>query len=771
VDGAIRAMGNVEDLVHHFVTRGGESAGTALCRMAEILRDGGRPAEAIEILERHGDVCATPFARLAWTSTTAGTLMRLGRWDEAVPMLRQARRHAKDSGIDPLEIDLNRVSVMVTLGRHRPALRLVEHFASDIGGRSLDLQVNVARLRARALAGLDRIKEARQAADEAIELRERMRADLRTFTTRIAFQGGSEDDYEFGVVLALRDGDMPGAFELVERARSRAFLDEVAAGGLLAPDEAPELALRRSFLAAQRGFLQALLASLERHGPGFVDHELMARFEQANPSANLWNGPSADRRTLSLPRLHEQIAKIDRELDGVDEELENAALTATPAGAVPTLSAAAVGGLLDQAGPGIVLAEYVVIRGRIVLFLSRAGQTEPVVRMLDVTADDLRDLTRRATRAGTGGDAVLRVAGWESVAAGLAEPILDVAAEGDLIWLVPHDDIHFLPLHAAPVGGRHLIDRNPVCSSPSASIMGLCRSRATGRLASALVMGDPLGDLPYAEEEAITVAGLFGTVPLLGAAATAAALRGRAGDFDVLHLCCHATIDRDDPLQSGVVLAAGAGVGGETLTVRDLLGLDLGAEIAILSACDTGLSERRSGDELVGLVRAILRGGAASVLVSLWAVDDHSTALLVGRFYQRLLADKPGRQTRFAKAEALRTAQRELRAMTAGEVLQECEKRLAGLAGSTNARRVRRLEYAYANALVGAGELAAAAAALEALDHVLADASDPLLRTRVQRARTLVRVKSEAGVAADHERRPFADPRHWAPFILVGDWG
>jgi CHAT domain-containing protein len=89
------------------------------------------------------------------------------------------------------------------------------------------------------------------------------------------------------------------------------------------------------------------------------------------------------------------------------------------------------------------------------------------------------------------------------------------------------------------------------------------------------------------------------------------------------------------------------------LTVEATESLALRPGIVVLSACETGLAEQGSGDEMVGLVRAFLVAGAARVLASLWPVDDEITALFMARFYGAL-------RDRQTSAAALRQAQAEL---------------------------------------------------------------------------------------------------------------
>jgi CHAT domain-containing protein len=118
-------------------------------------------------------------------------------------------------------------------------------------------------------------------------------------------------------------------------------------------------------------------------------------------------------------------------------------------------------------------------------------------------------------------------------------------------------------------------------------------------------------------------------------------------------------------LRTGLVLA-GANTwltGGELpedaedglLTAEDVSGLDLLAtELVVLSACETGLGELKTGEGVFGLQRAFTLAGAKTLVMSLWRVPDEITAALMGHFYRRLLAGE-------GRADALRHAQEEVR--------------------------------------------------------------------------------------------------------------
>jgi CHAT domain-containing protein len=99
------------------------------------------------------------------------------------------------------------------------------------------------------------------------------------------------------------------------------------------------------------------------------------------------------------------------------------------------------------------------------------------------------------------------------------------------------------------------------------------------------------------------------------------------------------------------------------LTAEDVSGLDLLAtELVVLSACETGLGQVRTGEGVFGLQRAFVLAGAKTLVMSLWAVPDLSTAILMERFYENLLTRRLGR------AEALRQAQAYARILTVGAI-------------------------------------------------------------------------------------------------------
>lgn len=168
---------------------------------------------------------------------------------------------------------------------------------------------------------------------------------------------------------------------------------------------------------------------------------------------------------------------------------------------------------------------------------------------------------------------------------------------------------------------------------------------------SALVIGNPKGgnDLIHAEEEARQVARLFNTIPLIGPQATKESILERLPDANIAHFATHAYFSPNNPLDSGIILADGV------LTIREIINLDIHLKLLVLSACETGMSSSLGGDEMMGFAQGFLLSGTRSMLVSLWKVDDLSTASFMLSFYNKWVNDNKN------NAKALSHAMSEIR--------------------------------------------------------------------------------------------------------------
>ena len=121
-----------------------------------------------------------------------------------------------------------------------------------------------------------------------------------------------------------------------------------------------------------------------------------------------------------------------------------------------------------------------------------------------------------------------------------------------------------------------------------------------------------------------------------------------------VHLACHGLVDPERPMRSALALAPDAEHDG-MLTYSEVFRLSVPADLAVLSACETGKGKIVKGEGIVGLTRAFMYAGAPRVLCSLWKVDDEATQALMIRFYE-LWNPKEGKKG-LGAAAALRQAQ------------------------------------------------------------------------------------------------------------------
>jgi tetratricopeptide (TPR) repeat protein len=209
------------------------------------------------------------------------------------------------------------------------------------------------------------------------------------------------------------------------------------------------------------------------------------------------------------------------------------------------------------------------------------------------------------------------------------DPVLNKAQR---IHFIPSGILGQLPLHALIWRGEPLAKHFTTLYAPSLGVAMRARARKrTGRTAIAAFgyVKDPSHKAVF-EGEARAVAEVFDTNPVVGDLATPDAVVQAGSETRILHISCHGTLDDQDFLRSGLVLAGGL------LTVKDVWNWRLPGCLVNLSACLTGRSSISSGDEAYGFVRSFFMAGASSIIVSLWSVDAAVTLRLMRSFYEQV---------------------------------------------------------------------------------------------------------------------------------------
>jgi len=167
--------------------------------------------------------------------------------------------------------------------------------------------------------------------------------------------------------------------------------------------------------------------------------------------------------------------------------------------------------------------------------------------------------------------------------------------------------------------------------------------------------------LPFSRREANAIVGVAADPRTYAALDFAASLSNatspKLAQFSIIHFATHGWLDSARPELSGVVLSLVDQKGRPqegVLRLHEIYNLHLGADLVVLSACQTALGKEVRGEGLIGLTRGFMYAGAPRVAATLWRVDDAATAELMGHFYRFMLKEK------LSPAAALRAAQLEI---------------------------------------------------------------------------------------------------------------
>jgi tetratricopeptide (TPR) repeat protein len=307
--------------------------------------------------------------------------------------------------------------------------------------------------------------------------------------------------------------------------------------------------------------------------------------------------------------------------------------------------------LVELVDTGGDLSTVVVHRGR---FRHRElGSTAEVTTELEA----LRFALRRIVR-GHGGPASLAAAvaaarfALRRLEQSIFAPVRGWLGAGELV-LVPVGALHATPWALLPsCRGR------PVTVAPSASSwLGAVQAAAAAKPGGTVVVAGP--GPPHADAEARRLARVVASADLMtGPAARVEAVLAAIDGAGLAHLAAHGVFRSDNPMFSHLRLADGP------LTVYDLERLARPPTTVILSACDSGLSAVRPGEELMGVAAALLGLGTVRVLGSVLPAQDEAALALMADLHRRLAAGS-GLAEGLAAAQAAAGAGLDERTVTA----------------------------------------------------------------------------------------------------------
>jgi CHAT domain-containing protein/Tfp pilus assembly protein PilF len=332
-------------------------------------------------------------------------------------------------------------------------------------------------------------------------------------------------------------------------------------------------------------------------------------------------------------------------------------------------------------GPETAFIEFVVAEDRVYGFAAAGGSDQVKVFNTAVSRKDLAARVEQFRKQLAGHDL-----GFRTTAASLYKLLLApaqemVAGKRHLI-IIPDGVLWELPFQAlANPSGKYLLDLCSVSYAPSLTALKAMREvkeqrrhspareqllamgnptweRETGQRIKAVYRDETLGALPMAETEVRQLAPIYGGAQshiYTGESARESQFKAEASDAKVLHLATHGILNNASPLYSYLLLAGDKGKGEDgLLEARELLQMNLKAELAVLSACETARGRVSSGEGVIGLSWALLVSGVPTTVLSQWKVESESTSRLMVAFHQN-------RKKGSSDADALRAAALALR--------------------------------------------------------------------------------------------------------------
>lgn len=165
-----------------------------------------------------------------------------------------------------------------------------------------------------------------------------------------------------------------------------------------------------------------------------------------------------------------------------------------------------------------------------------------------------------------------------------------------------------------------------------------------------------LPNLDNTEDEIKSLGNYFKVKAMLGENATEKSFKHMASDYKVLHLAMHTIINNENPLYSKLIFFKSKGDTLEDgmLNASELINMELHADMAVLSACNTGSGKIRRGEGIMSLSRDFFYAGIPGIIMTSWAVEDRTGIKLMEYFYKYIAQGKPRNEAlQLAKIEYL----------------------------------------------------------------------------------------------------------------------
>jgi len=453
----------------------------------------------------------------------------------------------------------------------------------------------------------------------ALAVIEAMRAQIKVEEYKSGFIDDKLDAYFDLVSLYFETDRSDKALEIVERAKSRNFIDLLANRDIKFSGKSGEQKL------AEGNHLQDEIRRVQNEMSGIVIKGDKITVPEKEKLENL---------TANLERLKEEYQKFLVELKEQNAELADMVSVEPPD----------VDSLMTILPANVAVIEYFYSKNA--LFTWVISNQRVVARKKDYSDSDLISQVEQFRKAIAKQMSTLLIS--QQLNNLLIAPIEAELVPFEHIVIIPYGILHYLPFAALLDNDqKYLIEKKSISIAPSATVLDICMKKGQAHLqdqinsAEILALGNPdLNnpgyELPFAEREIESVELLYpNVISYFNKDATETIFKNKSKTPRMILLSCHGEFDAVNPLFSSLLLAADKENDGR-LEAHEIFGIDMNAYLVVMSACETGLAKVSVGDELIGLSRSFIYAGSASLTSSLWKVDDLATAVMIKRFFRYL---------------------------------------------------------------------------------------------------------------------------------------
>jgi CHAT domain-containing protein len=471
---------------------------------------------------------------------------------------------------------------------------------------------------------------------KSVEIIEKIRGDLNVEEFRSAYMTDKMHVYERLIMLLieygktglfdeLKEPPVESAFYYSERARSRSFLDMLGNIKISSKETSDTMLLDKEFRLRLQ--IQKVTKEIEMNKPNETDTEELEKH---------------------LGFLNEEYLKT-LDLIKLSNSDYNSLVSVEPSG-LPEVQE-----LLSDKN---VIIEYWIGEEKSVIWVVTNKVIE--AKIIDAGAGKIEKMIsdcRTMIRPGARQEYKVLLTELYNE---LILPVEPEINDHESLYIIPHRSLHFLPFQALiDPTGRYLIEKFTVSYAPSSSVLKQCSLKEShinkdflGMALGNISIGD-LSPLPGTKAELNQIIQLYpGATVKYENETSETYFKTEAKNHNILHLATHGSLNSRRPMDSYLLMPPDDNNDGQ-LTVSEIFDLNLQSKLVVLSACKTGLGILSTGDELIGLSRAFIYAGTPAIIVSLWSVEDASTAVLMTRLHQYYSAG-------YRLQDALASAQRDL---------------------------------------------------------------------------------------------------------------